>query len=101
MPTVCNRLALMMVAGYHLPHWRANVVVQNYMRSFAIIYTFFTAKGRELPFAVYTRQPNSTKNIMTSFPQKGARKEYYPTALENRGIGRHAKRDLWLTNVTF
>lgn len=32
MPTTYNRLALMMVAVYHLSHWRANVVVQNYMR---------------------------------------------------------------------
>lgn len=32
MPTTYDRLALMMVAVFHLSHWRANVVVQNYMR---------------------------------------------------------------------
>lgn len=32
MPTTYDRLALMMVAVYHLAHWRVNVVVQNYMR---------------------------------------------------------------------
>lgn len=32
MPTIYDRLALMMVAVFHLSHWRVSVVVQNYMR---------------------------------------------------------------------